>query len=44
MLSNQALRMLYHSLINSRVQYEISAWEEQFHVIYSQCQLFFILQ
>jgi len=24
--NNQALRVLYHSLINSRVQYGISAW------------------
>ena len=26
-VNNQALRMLYHSLINSRVQYGIIAWE-----------------
>ena len=29
-VSNQALRMFYHSLINSRVQYRIAAWGSQY--------------
>jgi len=35
-VNNQALRMLYHSLINSRAQYGLLLGEEQLHVIYSQ--------
>jgi len=36
----QALRMLYHSLINSRAQYGIIFWEKQLHVICNQYRLF----
>jgi len=39
-ISNQALRMLYHSLINPRVQYGIIAWGRAAHVICSQYRLF----
>ena len=39
-VNNRALRILYHSLINSRVQYEIIAWGRQLHVTCSQHRLF----
>jgi len=39
-VNNQALRMLYHSLINSRAQYGIIAWGRQLHVTCSQHRLF----
>jgi len=37
MLYNQALRMLYHSLINSRVQYGIIAWRRAASCHLQQC-------
>ena len=39
-VNNQALRMLYHSLINSRAQYGLLPGEKQLHVICSQYLLF----